>query len=130
VLRGHSFRRIAHKEQLTVFSLSLYEINRAFEPKKDVKQLDQTDYVPKEYHEFLPLFSGAVAKALPQHRPYDHKIPLREGFMSPFWPLYSLSKTELQVLKEWLEENLSKGFIHVLSSPATSPILFAQKGDG
>ena len=61
---GRSFRRIAHKEQLTVFSLSLYKINQALEPKKEVKQLDLADYVPKEYHEFLPLFSEAVAKAL------------------------------------------------------------------
>ena len=53
------------------------------------------DHVPKEYHEFLLLFSEAVAKALPPHRPYDHKIPLREGFTPPFGPLYSLSKTEL-----------------------------------
>ena len=75
-LGGRLFRQIAHKEQLTVFSLSLYEINRALEPKKEVKQLNLADYMPKEYHEFLPLFSEAVAKALPPHRPYDHKIPL------------------------------------------------------
>jgi len=75
-LGGCSFRWIAHKEQLTVFSLKLYEINRALEPKKEVKQLYLVDYVPKEYHKFLPLFSEAVAKALSPHRPYDHKIPL------------------------------------------------------
>ena len=34
------------------------------------------------------------------------------------------------MLKEWLEENLSKGFIRALSSLATSLILFAKKGDG
>jgi len=130
VLGGRSFRRIAHKEQLTVFSLSLYKINRALKPKKEVKQHDLADYVPKEYHEFLPLFSEAVAKALPPHQPCDHKIPLREGFTSPFGPLYSLSITELQALKEWLEENLSKGFIRASSSLATSLILFAKKGDG
>jgi len=129
-LGGRSFRRIAHKEQLTVFSLSLYEIKRALEPKKEVKQLDLVDYVPKEYNDFLPLFSEAVAKALPPHRPYDHKISHREGFTPPFRPLYSLSKTELQALKEWLEENLSKGFIRTSSSPSASPILFANKGDG
>ena len=77
--------------------------------------------MPKEYHEFLPLFLEAVAKALPPHRPYDHKISLREGFTPPFVPLYLLSKTELQALKEWLEENLSKGFIRASSSPAASP---------
>jgi hypothetical protein len=127
-LGGRSFRRVANKERLAVFSLSLYEINRALQPEK--KQLNLADYVPKEYHEFLPLFSEAVAKALPPHRPYDHKIPLREGFTPPFGPLYSLSKTELQALKEWLEENLSKGFIRASSSPAASPILFVKKGDG
>ena len=83
-LGGRSFRRIASKERLAIFSLSLYEINRALQPEK--KQLNLADYVPKEYHEFLPLFSEAVAKAVPPHRPYDHKIPLREGFTPPFGP--------------------------------------------
>jgi hypothetical protein len=92
--------------------------------------LNLVDYIPAEYHEFLPLFSEAVAKALPPHRPYDYKIPLREGFTPPFGSLYSMSKTELQTLKEWLEENLSKGFIPASSSPAASPILFTKKGDG
>ena len=89
--------------------------------------MNLADYIPKEYHEFLPLFSEAVAKALPSHRPYDHKIPLREGFTPPFGPLYLLSKIELQALKEWLEENLDKGFIRASSSPAASPILFTKR---
>jgi hypothetical protein len=44
-------------------------------------------------------------------------------------PLYSLSYWELEELKRWLEENLSKGFIHTSSSPGTTPILFIKKGD-
>jgi len=76
VLGECSFHQIAYKKQLTVFSLALYKINWALEPKKEVKQLDLADYVPKEYHEFLPLFSEAVAKTLLPNQPYDHKIPL------------------------------------------------------
>jgi len=41
-----------------------------------------------------------------------------------------MTRTELQTLKEWLEENLSKGFIRASSSPAASPILFVKKTDG
>jgi hypothetical protein len=41
-----------------------------------------------------------------------------------------LSRTELEALRKWLEENLSKGFIRVSSSPAGAPILFVKKGDG
>jgi hypothetical protein len=88
------------------------------------------DNMQKEYTEFLPLFSEAVAKALSPHQPYDHKMPLREEFIPPFGPLYSLSKSEVQALKEWLEENLSKGFIRASSSSALSPIVFVMKGDG
>jgi hypothetical protein len=55
---------------------------------------------------------------------------LKEGLTPPFGPLYSLSRHELEALKEWLEENLSKGFIRTSSSPAASPILFVKKGDG
>jgi transposase InsO family protein len=131
---GHPFRRLAYKHKLTIFSTSLYEINQALGLKEQSKEpkdeLDLKDYIPTEYHEFLPLFSEALAKNLPPHRPYDHKIPLREGFTPPYGPLYSMSRTELQTLKDWLEENLSKGFIRASSSPAASPILFVKKTDG
>jgi len=130
---GHPFRRLAYKQKLTIFSTFLNEINQVLgvdEQAKKLKELDLKDYVPVEYHEFLPLFSETLAKNLPPHRPYDYKIPLQEGFTPPFGPLYSMSRTELQTLKEWLEENLSKGFIRASSSPAASPILFVKKTDG
>jgi hypothetical protein len=88
------------------------------------------DYVSKEYHEFLPLFSEAVVKALPPHRSYDHKISLHERFTPPFRLLYLLSKIELQTLKDWLEENLDKRFVRASFSPVVLPILFVKKGDG
>jgi hypothetical protein len=89
-----------------------------------------TNIVPPEYHKFLPLFSEAEANKLPPHHPYDHHIPLKEGFTPPFGPIYSLSRTELEALQKWLDKNLSKGFILASSSPASAPILFIKKGDG
>ena len=86
--------------------------------------------VPAEYHEFLPLFKKAIADILPPYRPYDHKITLKEGFIPLFGPLYSLPRPELQALWEWLDENLSKGFIHASSSSAGTPILFVKKSNG
>jgi hypothetical protein len=41
-----------------------------------------------------------------------------------------LSLRELATLKEFLEENLTKGFIRESKSPAGAPILFALKKDG
>jgi hypothetical protein len=76
------------------------------------------------------VFDKVVADRLPSHRPYDHKVPLKEGFEPPFGPLYSLSRPELEALKAFLEENLEKGVIRQWSSPAGAPILFVKKGDG
>jgi hypothetical protein len=86
--------------------------------------------VPAEYHKFLPLFSEAEANKLLPHHPYNHRIPLKERFTPLFRPIYSLSWTELEAVKKWLEENLSKGFIQASSSPASAPILFMKKGNG
>lgn len=40
-----------------------------------------------------------------------------------------MSRAQLLALKEWLEENLRKGFIQPSSSPASSPVLFVTKPD-
>lgn len=48
----------------------------------------------------------------------------------PFGPIYNLSETELEALREYLDENLKKGFIRPSESPAGAPILFVKKKDG
>lgn len=40
-----------------------------------------------------------------------------------------MSWNKLKALKEWLKENLRKGFIRLSSSPIASPILFVKKAD-
>ena len=55
-------------------------------------------HILEEYHDFLPLFKKALAKGLLPYRPYDYKIPLKEGFTPSFRPIYSLSRVELEVI--------------------------------
>jgi hypothetical protein len=110
------------------FTLSLYEINTAL-AKEDNKKPDIHIIVPPEYHDYLKIFEKANADKLPLHCPSNHTIPLMDGFKHLFGPLYSLSRPKLEELKCWLDENLSKGFIHTSSSPTTTPILFVKKGD-
>jgi hypothetical protein len=38
-----------------------------------------------------------------------------------------MSRAELVVFKEWLEENMFKGFIRQSSSPFAAPVFFAKK---
>jgi len=86
--------------------------------------------IPEEYHEFADVFSKAKADMLALHRPYDLKINLAEGSNPLFGPIYSMSPSKLQSLREFLNEHLNIGFIRPSRSAYGTPILFIQKKDG
>jgi hypothetical protein len=87
-------------------------------------------YVPPEYHEFADVFSKAEASKLPPHREYDHHIPLQDDAMPPFGPLYRLSPVEEEVLRKYIQDNLTKKFIRHSQSPCSAAVLFVKKPDG
>ena len=80
--------------------------------------------VPPEYHDYADVFSKKKADTLAPHRPLDLKIELEEGTEPPIGRLYSLSPSEQGSLQEFLDEHLTNGFIHQLSSPHATPVLF------
>ena len=86
--------------------------------------------VPSEYHEFADIFSKTKAEILPPHCPYNLKINLEEDAQPLVGPIYSLSASEQEALKEFIEENLNMGFIWPISSPHGAPVLFIKKKDG
>jgi Retroviral aspartyl protease./Reverse transcriptase (RNA-dependent DNA polymerase). len=114
-------------KDFVVFAASMADIEKALAPKK---KIDPKTKLPLEYHEFLDVFSQKEADKLPPHRGYDHKIKMKEGSEPPFGPLYDMSREELLVLRQYLEENLGKGFIRASRSPAASPVLFVRKPGG
>ena len=71
-----------------------------------------------------------MERALPEHRPWDHEIPLEPGKQPRFGPLYSLNEKELQAVREFLAKSLRKGYIRPSESPAGYPILMVPKKDG
>ena len=79
---------------------------------------------------YIDVFSTTNAKKLAPHRDIDLAIELQPGKEPPYGPIYPLSPRELDALREFLEENVAKGFIRESTSPAGAPILFAPKKDG
>uniref|UniRef100_A0A803TM34 Gypsy retrotransposon integrase-like protein 1 n=1 Tax=Anolis carolinensis TaxID=28377 RepID=A0A803TM34_ANOCA len=86
--------------------------------------------VPAEYGEFSDVFCKKEADKLPPHRPYDCAIRLAEGAKLPAGRLYALTVPERQALREFLDENLAKGFIRPSSSPTAAPVFFVAKKTG
>jgi hypothetical protein len=97
-------------------------------PEKEDPLLKQ---IPEAYHEYKDLFQEEKGiEALPQHGQWDHEIPLEKDKEPPFSPIYQMSESDLGTLREYIDENLAKGFIRPSTSPAGSPVLFVPKKDG
>jgi Reverse transcriptase (RNA-dependent DNA polymerase). len=86
--------------------------------------------LPEEFQDFEDVFSEEEAGILPENGEHDHAIDLLPGTQPPHKPLYPLSERELQVLREYIESALEKGWIKPSKSPAGAPILFVPKKDG
>jgi hypothetical protein len=92
MLNGASFCRTVQRGKLTIFNASLYDINKAIEAN-NLKEKPLEEVIPKQYHEFLPVFSKVLADKLPPHRPnIDHEVRLREGETPSWGPLYKMSR--------------------------------------
>src|SRR5205814_5580118 len=95
-----------------IYSLPEYLSNLATE------QATESPVIPEEYRDLAEAFSKSKSEELPPHHgSLDHSIPLDKDSKPVFGPIYNLSETELQVLREYIEEKLRKGFIR----PSTSP---------
>ena len=108
--------------------ISFLDINGKFKPvwinpktnlamdmaiKNNLKKQECTveEMVPKEYHEFLNVFSEEKAARFPESKEWDHKIDMKEGFKPKSFKNYNLTPEEQIELDKFLNENLEKGYI-------------------
>lgn len=82
--------------------------------------------IPEPYQDLAEVFSKDAAWKLSKYEPHDHAIKL-EGGQPPWGPVYNLSTNKLQVLRGYIDDNLAKDFIHLLTLPAGAPVLFVPK---
>lgn len=98
-------------------------------PINDIDDPLDAAVIPHKYQSMATVFSEEEANILPEHRKYDMEIKLHKNTNPPWGPIYNLSENELKVLREYIDDNLAKGFIRHSQSPAGAPILFVKKKD-
>ena len=89
-----------------------------------------TPAVLKPYHNLEDVFSEEKANELLVSSPYNYEIKLEEDCWPPYSSIYPLSTPKLQVLREYLHNNLVKGFIQHSTLSTSTLILFVKKKDG
>ena len=114
------------KNNRRMFICSLTDVNLQADSKASVPSSE----IPEEFREYEDVFSDEGHAQLAQHGPGEHQIDLVDNEEPPYGPLYPLSARELEVLREYLDNALEKGWIQPSTSPAGAPILFVPKKDG
>ena len=116
-----------HASGLKTFSLQFRSTIQA--KSTTISEKIDLSAILEEYHEYANVFSKSKAETLAPHRPYDLQIDLEKDFHPPVGTIYSLSKFEQEALKEFIDKNLTNGFIHSTSSPHGALVLFMKKKD-
>lgn len=138
------FFDLSQKPENSYFALSIRDLDLLLDPCMQreptvqinnasiciPKNADPEQYLPAQYHDFLDVFDRKQANTLPPHRPWDHSIDLQPGKQPPAAHPYSMNQNELKALREYLDQELSKGFIRISKSPAAAPVLFVKKPNG
>jgi hypothetical protein len=106
--------------------------SQSISEKTAIKEGEKTfeELVPEEFRDYKDVFSKKASERLPIRRPEDHAIDLEEEKKRPYAKIYDMGLKEKKALDEYLDENLTKGYIRESTSSMAAPVFFIKKKDG
>ena len=76
------------------------------------------------------MFGKKQSKRMPTRKLWDHAIDVKEGFVPRKGKVYPLSREEREEVREFVKEQLWKGYIRPSKSPQMALVFFVRKKDG
>ena len=89
-----------------------------------------TTTLPIKHSAYARIFSEKESRTLAPFNKHAHAIDLDGDVVPPHGPIYPLAEPELEVLREYLNDAIEKGWIRPSRSPTGAPILFVPKKGG
>ena len=86
--------------------------------------------VPEKFHKWIKVFGKKQSERMPTRKLWDHAIDVKEGFVPKKGKVYPLSREEREEVKEFVNEQLQKGYIRLSKSPQMVLVFFVGKKDG
>ena len=86
--------------------------------------------VPEKFHKWIKVFGKKQSERMPTRKLWDHAIDVKEGFVPKKGKVYPLSREEREEVKEFVKEQLQKGYIRLSKSPQMVLVFFVGKKDG
>ena len=86
--------------------------------------------VLEKFHRWIKMFGKKQLERIPTRKVWDHAIDVKEGFMPRKGKVYPLSREEREEVREFVKEQLRKGYIWPSKSPQTVLVFFVGKNNG
>ena len=86
--------------------------------------------VPEEFHRWIKMFGKRQSERMPTRKVWDHAIDVKERFILRKGKVYPSLREEREEVREFVKEQLQKGYIWPSKSPQTAPVFFVGKKDG
>ena len=72
--------------------------------------------VPEKFHEWIKVFGKKQLERMLTRKLWDHAIDVKEGFVPKKGKVYPLSREEREEVREFVKEQLRKGYIRLSKS--------------
>ena len=102
-------------------------IKEKFDNKIELDKEKVRKIVPQKFHKWLKVFEKTESERIPVKKPWDHAINLKKDFVPRKRRTYLMSREEKREVREFIEEQLRKGYIWPSKSPQTSLVFFVEK---
>jgi hypothetical protein len=129
MIRATPFNMVQKQKGAEVFTISFKDILKE-QAKEEAVEINLKLILLKEFHEYLNVFLKQAADKLLPYRYANHHIVIEKDLKLGHVLLYNMSREELDLMKKYIENNLSKGFIKASKAPFASPVLFVYKLGG
>jgi len=105
-------------------------IEEKFDDEVELNKEKVRKMVPPRFYKWLKVFEKAESERIPVRKPWDYAISLREDFVPKKERTYLMSREVKVKVREFVEEQLRKGYIKLLKLFQTLPVFFVEKKDG
>ena len=74
-------------------------------------EVEAKKMVPEKYHQWIKVFEKEQSERMPMRKVWDYTIDVKEGFVLSKGKVYPLSREEREEVREFIKEQLRKGYI-------------------
>ena len=104
-------------------------MEKKFDNKVKLDREKVRKIVLQRFYKQLKVFEKVEPERMLVRKPWDHAINLRKDFVPRKERTYLILREEKEEMREFIEEQLKKGYIRLSKSPQTLLVFFVGKKD-